>query len=287
MRHRRRCLDRQFRRRRPADARRTRRPALLAGPAGEERRADRRHAPRPRRDPGDIRLLPRFRRSVERGFPRTPSRRAPERDLCGRLHRLQRPADRRPGRADRRLRLLVRQGPRPRRSRTRPSRRSIPRACPRSMPRTARPSGGSQTPYRLYTKRAGPLGVGQHLVDDVPALADRPRLPRRRRDLPPAHGFLRRRHGPDGGGLAADRRAALFIPTARPQRRRRQSGPGRAAASVQPQLGRHPCPHAGPHAGGHDARPRALHRGPGRPPVPAHGAAHAGGPVRTAPGVGC
>ena len=39
-----------------------------------------------------------------------------------------------------------------------------------------------QTPYRLYTKRAGALGVGQHLVDDVPPLADRPRLSRRRRD---------------------------------------------------------------------------------------------------------
>ncbi len=35
---------------------------------------------------GDVRLLPRFRRSVERGLPRTPSRRAPERDLCGGLH---------------------------------------------------------------------------------------------------------------------------------------------------------------------------------------------------------
>ena len=73
--------------------------------------------------------------------------------LCGRLHRLQRPADRRPGRADRGRRLLVRQGPRRGRSRPRlRADRSRARAAS-SIPPPARPSGASQTPYRLYTKR--------------------------------------------------------------------------------------------------------------------------------------
>ena len=62
-----------------------------------------------------------------------------------------------------------------------------------------------QTPYRLYTKRLVHWVWVIDLVDDVPPFADRSRLPRRRRGLPPAHGFLRRRHGADGFRLTADR----------------------------------------------------------------------------------
>jgi glycosyltransferase involved in cell wall biosynthesis len=47
-------------------------------------------------DAGHVRLLPRFGRRVESRFPRAPSRRAPQRILRRRLHRLQRPPDRRP-----------------------------------------------------------------------------------------------------------------------------------------------------------------------------------------------
>ena len=96
--------------------------ALLARAAGEERRA--RPAPRAPGSPGRsaLRLLPRFRRPVARDVPRAPSRRPSQRDLRGGLHRLQRAADRRHGRADRGHGLLVRQGPR--RGRSRPGLRA-------------------------------------------------------------------------------------------------------------------------------------------------------------------
>ena len=102
---------------------------------------------------GDLRLLPQLRRSVESRFPRAPSRRASERVLRRGLHRLQCAADRRPGQADRGLRLLVRQGARQRRSRPRlRAHRSGARAQARHR-RASTAEWQKQTPYRLYTKR--------------------------------------------------------------------------------------------------------------------------------------
>ena len=59
---------------------------------------------------------------------------------------------------------------------------------------------------------------------------------------------------------------------------RRQSGAGRPAAPVEPQLGQHLRRDAGPHAVCPAERPRALRHRPGRAPVSAHAAAHEGRP---------